>query len=198
MGVASLLLGAAPAPEVPATETTETIAFVRHGEKPASGLGQLDCQGLNRALALPAVIKRQFGVPAAVFAPDPGERKPDRGKLYNYIRPLATIEPAAIAFGLPVDTSVGQSRVDALRRRLENPALRDAFVLVGWEHREIANVAREIVASLGGDARAVPMWDGNDFDSIYIVRIVRSGRSASVRFEIGHEGLNDQPTACPG
>ena len=34
----------------------ETIVFVRHGEKPEAGLGQLNCQGLNRALALPSVI----------------------------------------------------------------------------------------------------------------------------------------------
>ncbi len=33
----------------------ETLVFVRHGEKPAQGYGQLNCQGLNRALALPAV-----------------------------------------------------------------------------------------------------------------------------------------------
>ena len=39
-----------------AGSATETIVFVRHGEKPANGLGQLDCQGFNRALALPAVI----------------------------------------------------------------------------------------------------------------------------------------------
>ena len=30
----------------------QTIVFLRHGEKPASGLGQLTCQGLNRSLAL--------------------------------------------------------------------------------------------------------------------------------------------------
>jgi hypothetical protein len=41
----------------------ETIVFVRDGEKPAQGYGQLDCQGLNRALALPAVIAAKFGKP---------------------------------------------------------------------------------------------------------------------------------------
>jgi hypothetical protein len=28
----------------------KTIVFVRHGEKPQGGFGQLNCQGLNRAL----------------------------------------------------------------------------------------------------------------------------------------------------
>jgi hypothetical protein len=35
----------------------ETIAFVRHAEKPPQGLGQPDCRGLNRALAPPTVIQ---------------------------------------------------------------------------------------------------------------------------------------------
>lgn len=33
-----------------------TIVIIRHGEKPSAGLGQLSCQGLNRALALPQVL----------------------------------------------------------------------------------------------------------------------------------------------
>ena len=45
----------------------ETIVFVRHGEKPDAGLGQLDCQGLNRALKLPGVIKATFGKPNAIL-----------------------------------------------------------------------------------------------------------------------------------
>ncbi|MGA7384116.1 MAG: hypothetical protein WBW81_05330 [Methylocella sp.] len=31
-------------------DAVETIVLVRHGEKLGKGLGQLDCQGLNRAL----------------------------------------------------------------------------------------------------------------------------------------------------
>jgi hypothetical protein len=55
----------------------EAIVFVRHGEKPAAGLGQFDCQGLNRSLKLPAVIKAMFGKPKDIFAPDPGKQKKD-------------------------------------------------------------------------------------------------------------------------
>lgn len=31
----------------------QTLVFIRHGEKPNNDSGQLSCQGLNRALALP-------------------------------------------------------------------------------------------------------------------------------------------------
>ena len=79
--------------------------LVRHGEKPDKGLGQLDCQGLNRALALPPVIAKTFGRPSAIFAPDPSRQKQDDGVSYDYVRPLATIEPTAIFFGLPVNAS---------------------------------------------------------------------------------------------
>jgi hypothetical protein len=80
---------------------------LRHGEKPALGLGQLNCQGLNRALSVAAVIGKQFERPDAIFAPDPAQSKEDQGHPYNYVRPLATIEPTAIAFGLPIDASIG-------------------------------------------------------------------------------------------
>ncbi len=120
---------------------TETIALIRHGEKPDRGLGQLNCQGLSRSLALPAVIAKDFGKPAVIFAPNPGETKNDNGQPYNYIRPLATVEPTAIAYGLPVDTSIGVSNIEALRRTLEGPAYRSAFVLVAWEHAYIVELA---------------------------------------------------------
>jgi hypothetical protein len=177
---------------------TETIVLVRHGEKPALGLGQLDCQGLNRALALPAVIAKGFGKPDVIFAPDPAETKNDNGQPYDYVRPLATIEPTAIAFGLPVDASIGVSNIEALRQRLDAPAYRGALVLVAWEHTDIVKLARLLMANYGGDSNIVPDWKGRDFDSIYVVRITRSGEVARVVFEHRREGLDGEPTACPG
>jgi hypothetical protein len=82
-------------------DAVETIVLVRHGEKPDKGLGQLDCHGLNRALALPPVIAKTFGRPSAVFAPDPSQQREDYGVSYDYVRPLATIEPTAIFSGCP-------------------------------------------------------------------------------------------------
>jgi hypothetical protein len=77
----------------------QTIVFIRHGEKPEGGFGQLTCQGLNRALALAPTIARSFGKPDAIFAPNPSHPKKDAGIFYDYVRPLATVEPtAALAF----------------------------------------------------------------------------------------------------
>ena len=197
-----LALGAstlvAPNPALSDTPTAETIVMVRHGEKPPQGLGQLDCQGLNRALALPAVINRMFGRPAAIFAPNPAQQKIDEGVAYDYIRPLATIEPTAIAFGLPVNASIGLTDIAALKARLLDAQFQSAFVLVGWEHIQIVQLARDLMSASGGDPSTVPQWKGSDFDSIYVIRITRSGTSTSAVFQRREEGLSNQETTCPG
>jgi hypothetical protein len=196
-GVA-LLLALATAARSAEPTRTQTIGLVRHGEKPEAGLGQLDCQGLNRSLALPAGIRKTFGKPDFLFAPDPGETKTEgASKPYNYIRPLATIEPTAIAFAMPVDTSFGVSRIDDLRAKLEAPAYWNAFSLVAWEHVELVKLAQKLVADAGGDPSTVPQWKGSDFDGIYVLRITRIGGSPAVTFERLLEGLDGQPQTCP-
>jgi hypothetical protein len=178
-------------------DVVETIVLVRHGEKPDKGLGQLDCQGLNRALALPPVIAKTFGRPSAVFAPDPSQQREDYGVSYDYVRPLATIEPTAIFFGLPVNASFGVSNTDGLRAALEQPLYRNAIVIVAWEHRLIETIARALLAAHGGDPALVPKWDKDDFDSIYVVTIMGTGDAAKVTFSHEREGLDGQPDACP-
>ncbi|MFC4704589.1 histidine phosphatase family protein [Paraburkholderia caffeinitolerans] len=179
------------------TQDIETLVFVRHGEKPDEGLGQLNCKGLNRALALPAVIAAKYGKPDAIYAPDPGQQKDDRGQHYYYVRPLATVEPTAIQFGLPIQTPFGYAQTDALEKALLDPALRGRTLLVGWEHREIETLARKIVAEHGGQASDVPKWKSADFDSIYVVRIDWSGATPRARFSHDREGLDGRSDDCP-
>ena len=140
----------------------ETVVFVRHGEKPEKGLGQLSCRGLNRALALPSVIAKTFGRPDAIFAPDPSHRKMDAGEDFDYVRPLATIEPTAIALGLPVNASIGFSDADGLQAAIEQPRYWNALILIAWEHNIITDAVRALLAAHGGDLGPVPKWDGND------------------------------------
>ena len=175
----------------------ETVALLRHGEKPVNGLGQLSCQGLNRALALPPVIGNMFGHPDAIFAPNPSDQKADHGEPYDYVRPLATIEPTAIFFGLPVNASLGVTETDRLRAALEDVTYRNKFVLIAWEHKLIETVANDLLASHGGDQKAVPTWHSDDFDSIYVVRMNWVGDVATATFEHKHEGLDGLPRTCP-
>src|SRR5471030_2488546 len=74
---------------------TQTLVFLRHAEKPAGGLGQLNCQGLNRAIKLSTLLPEKFGKANYVFAANP-TRNVEEGELdnsYSYIRPLMTISP---------------------------------------------------------------------------------------------------------
>jgi hypothetical protein len=176
----------------------ETIVMVRHGEKPDAGLGQLNCQGLNRSLALPTVLRKKFDAPAAIFAPNPGVQKNDQGQPYNYIRPLATIEPTAISLGLPVNTQYGLEDIERLQAALLIPAYKDATIFVAWEHRLLEQAARKILSANGGSADVVPVWNGDDFDSIYIIAIKLNPDGKRVAtFRMDSQGLNRLPTTCP-
>lgn len=177
-----------------AADAPERIVFVRHGEKPPKGLGQLDCRGLNRALALPGFFARAFGRPDAIFAPNPTAEKADAGVSYDYLRPLATIEPTAIALGLPVNVEIGFADTAGLQKALEAPSLAHALVFVAWEHSLIDVVARKLLAAHGGVPAAVPEWGRDDFDGVYVVTLAAG---APAKFERMTQGLNGQPEACP-
>jgi hypothetical protein len=188
----------APSPARADSADVETIVLLRHGEKPEAGLGQLSCQGLNRALALPRVIESRYGKPDVIFAPDPAQQKSDLGQRYDYVRPLATIEPTAIYFGMPVNASLGVSQTEDLRQAVLAPAYRRSVVVVAWEHVVLEKLAQQIVAQYGGDPATVPWWHSRDFDSIYVLRISRLEGRTQVAFSTGQQGLNGLSTRCPG
>lgn len=186
-----------PMPSLAAGSGVETIIMVRHGEKPERGLGQLDCKGLNRALALPRVIETKYGKPDLIFAPDPAKQKSDRGTRYDYVRPLATIEPTAIYFGLPVNASLGFADSDGLRSALLSPANERSRIVVAWEHSIIEQLARQIVKDYGGDPSTVRPWPGDDYDSIYVLRITRGTGQSFVTLDVEHENLDGRASTCP-
>jgi hypothetical protein len=180
-----------PAPE---DADVETIVAIRHGEKPPGGLGNLSCRGLNRALALPNVLLSKYGKPEFIFAPNPTE-KVDGGKFY--VRPLVTIEPTAIRCQLPVNTAYGYSQIDQLADELKKPAYGHALVFVTWEHLFLDKFAQSMVKSYGGDPKQVPSWLGDDYDTIFVLRITHQNGHEKLAFSVDHEGLNDLSDSCP-
>lgn len=174
-------------------ETVETLVFIRHGERPYGGMGQITPQGLIRALALPDVLIEKFGKPDFLFAPSPlaKVKELDTGEHYYYLRPLATIEPTAIRCQLPVNVSIGYTKIGALQKELARRKYWNATVFIAWEHLEICKLARQVLEKYGQDPGQVPRWADNDFDSIYVFTITRkNGRVESVRFTRDREGLN--------
>ena len=181
---------------VSTTPTTETLVFIRHGEKPPGGYGQITCQGLQRALALPDVLVRIFGSPTHIFAPNPTPKVTDAAGEFDYVRPLATIEPTAIRLGLSVNATYGFNDIAGLQNALLAPYLSAATVFVAWEHLELQQLVQGIMNTYGAGT-PVPAWPSDDYDSIYVVRLKNDGVSITAQFERTFQGLNGLPTVCP-
>ncbi|MGA2866939.1 MAG: histidine phosphatase family protein [Verrucomicrobiota bacterium] len=180
----------------PVPPAVETLICIRHGEKPATGLGQLTCQGLNRALALPKVLLAKYGTPQFLFAPDPTQTITEYAGAYYYVRPLTTIEPTAIYCGLPVNTQFGYTQITELQGELQKDAYQNATIYIAWEHVLLHTFAQDMVETYGGDPTRVPAWPGNDYDIIFVIKITRNQGQESVAFTIDHEGLNNLSTDC--
>lgn len=172
-----------------------TIVIIRHGEKPPQGLGQLSCQGLNRALALAPLLISRYGTPVALYASNPTVKKSDHGVPFAYIRPLATIEPLAIRVGLPVTLDWSMSEIAPLAQQLlQGPG---GTQVVAWEHHWAEALTRRLLSELGADARVVPHWDDGDFDSVYLVRISASAAGLrQAQFAHEQQGLDGMSTRC--
>ncbi len=181
----------------------ETIVFVRHGEKPANDEGQLTCQGLNRALALPDVLIAHYGAAQFVFAPTTTKKPASKGTgvaagtAYSYVRPLMTIEPTAIRLGLPVETKFAFDEIGGLQSELTSPGYQRAVVFVAWEHAALDQLVKRLMTTFGSDAAGVPDWPKDDYDSIFVVRIRTEGGKRTITFAHEQEGLDGMSTDCP-
>ena len=174
----------------------QTIVFLRHGEKPPGGYGQITCQGFNRSLALPTVLAAKFGDPDYLYAPSPAVQVTDSAGSFYYVRPLATIEPTAVRLGMPVRTKYGYTDIASLQAALVTSTKADTTIFVAWEHIQLQKVVQNIMNKYGGGA-VVPAWASGDYDSLYIVRVNYVGSTITARFQRDSEGLNGMPTSCP-
>jgi regulation of enolase protein 1 (concanavalin A-like superfamily) len=179
-----------------ATTGTETLVFMRHGEKPTGGYGQLTCQGLQRSIALPAVLISHYGNAQYVFAPNPAVMVPDAAGSFYYVRPLATIEPTAIRLGLPVNVQFGYTNISGLQGALVDPNYANSTIYIAWEHLYLQQVVQNLMNAYGGGV-TVPAWSSTDYDSLYVVRLTYANGTITGQFTHDYEGLNNLTTVCP-
>lgn len=183
--------------EAPVKTTETMVVMVRHGEKPVSDLGQLTCQGLNRALKLADVLYSRYGAADLIFAPNPSVKIQADGVEWSYVRPLATIEPYAIKTGSPVNADYGWNNlspvVNAILQR------KKGLIVVAWEHHGIVGMSRDLMKALGENPDDVPVWSGDDFDGMYVFKIAHTGdvKTSHITFQHMAEGLNGQSKDCP-
>lgn len=175
LALATALAAALPAVAAPSDDLK--VVIIRHGEKPADG-DNLSCAGANRAYALPEVLLGKIGVPGHTYVP-----ALELGKGTRHARMFQTIVPFAIAQNLKIDSRFGETDVAGAARDVRQ---RKGTVLMVWEHSRIPPLA----ASLG--VKDPPSWDGDDFDSMWIVTY----RDGQASLEVGAEGI-EPAGKCP-
>jgi len=149
------LLTAFTISKVKAQSNDLRVVFIRHAEKPKVG-DNLTCQGLNRALKLPAVLYAKFGVPTFTFVPSIG-----LGEATKHARMFQTVMPLAAKYNLVINSAHIEQDSLGIAANIKS---KTGTVLVLWEHKGIAPIVR----SLGVNKKDL-IWPDDDYDSIWIV-----------------------------
>ncbi|WP_230015113.1 histidine phosphatase family protein [Pseudomonas chlororaphis] len=179
---------------------TQTLVFLRHAEKPSEGLGQLNCQGLNRALDLATLLPVHFGEADYVFAANPSRHVEEgsQNKSYSYIRPLMTITPSAIRLGLPVNIDFGANDTDELAEELLRDKYRNATVYTAWSRGYLPELINAVARKALGEERVIAEdWRRDDFDTLYVLTLTwRDGKASLVSRSLSQDLDHGEP-GCP-
>ena len=179
---------------------TQTLVFLRHAEKPAGGLGQLNCQGLNRAIDLSTLLPEKFGKADYVFAANP-TRNVEEGELdnsYSYIRPLMTISPAAIKLGLPVNIEFSANDTSDLARELLADKYHNSTIYTAWSHGYLPELINKVAGKAVGEKQQITDdWASGDYDSLYVLTLTWHNGKASLQSHSYKQGLDHGKETCP-
>ncbi|MHC8401966.1 histidine phosphatase family protein [Pseudomonas sp. MDT1-17] len=179
---------------------TQTLVFLRHAEKPEGGLGQLNCQGLNRAIDLATLLPEKFGKANYVFAANP-TRNVEEGELdnsYSYIRPLMTISPSAIKLGLPVNINFSANDTSDLADELLHDKYHNSVIYTAWSHGYLPELINKVAGEAVGKKQTITDdWESNDYDSLYVLTLTWHNGKASVQSHAYKQGLDHGRETCP-
>jgi len=153
------------------------LVFIRHGEREEDG-DNLNCQGLNRSMLLPAVLYKKFGKPSNIYVP-----ALSLGEVTKHTRMLQTITPFVVKYALTVNSAYEVEDYKNIGKALLDE---HGTIFIVWEHKNIS----AILEYLG--VKEDLQWPGNDFDSIWIVTF-QNGRTVLTKDK---ERLNP-PAGCP-
>ncbi|MEB0039248.1 MULTISPECIES: histidine phosphatase family protein [unclassified Pseudomonas] len=179
---------------------TQTLIFIRHAEKPAAGLGQLNCQGLNRAIALSTVLPRDYGNANFVFASNPNRHVKEgvNDESFSYLRPLLTISPSAIKLGLAINIDFSANDTSDLADELMHDKYHAATVYTAWSHGYLPELINRVATEASGkDQVIISDWDSSDYDSLYVLTLVWHDGKATVSHKVVKQGLNNGSLSCP-
>ena len=178
----------------------QTLVFMRHAEKPADGLGQLTCQGLNRAIDLATLLPLKYGNADYVFAADPSRRVEEGADddAYSYVRPLMTINPSAIKLGLPINLELSANDTRQLARELTDDKYHNATIYTAWSHGYLPELINNVAGeALGKKTTLTEDWPSNDFDTLYVLTLTWHDGKATLLSRVDKQELNNGTKACP-
>lgn len=191
--------------------TDETVYLIRHAEAhpvPYFEDGNYVGAGQWRALELPNALQGKIS-PDMIYSIDPAQVTPgaesSEGDAYSYVRVSLTVEPYAIANGLPFYVSTDFELLAQNPPELATVASDHIFnggrfshhtLLVAWEHDHIPPTVNALLASYHG-GQTVPNWPDKDYDTIWTVKLDHDG-NVSVDNNLC-EGINSAalPVAAP-
>lgn len=153
------------------------LVFIRHGEKPLTG-SNLTCQGLNRALQLPAVLVKKFGIPQYLMVPALG-----LGDTTKHARMFQTIGPLAMRYNLPIATTHKEKDFEAIAADLK---ARKGTTIITWEHKAIPGIVKAL-----GTSESLT-WPDDDYDTIWIVTF-KNGKAILTKDKQGLHPGSDCP-----
>jgi hypothetical protein len=195
--------------------TNETLYIIRHVEahpEPNWDDGNYVCAGQWRALDLPNALLGKIS-PQQVYAIDPAQANPGSVSAlgnsdWSYVRPALTVEPYAIANGLPFNLAADfelnaqnppQLATQASGFFFTGGKLSSQTVLLAWEHSRIPTTVDALLASYypSGGAPTTPPWPDDDYDTIWTVTLDAKG-NLTVNNNLC-EGIVSAslPAACP-
>lgn len=178
----------------------QTLVFMRHAEKPADGLGQLTCQGLNRAIDLATVLPQKYGKADYVFAANPS-RQVEEGiddDAYSYVRPMMTINPSAIKLGLPINLAFSANDTRQLAAELTDDKYHNATIYTAWSHGYLPELINKVASEAVGEKYTITEdWSGGDFDTLYVLTLTWQNGKASLLSRNYKQGLDNGLQTCP-
>ncbi len=158
----------APAiPVVPKPPVLRVI-IIRHGEKPEEG-DNLSCAGLNRALALPAVLDQLMPTPPDyTYVPLIGTADENT----STARMFQTVTPYAVQRNLVINSDYDVDNTKGFAKELRHQR---GTALVVWEHESIPKIAKDL--GMKGPLE----WPDADFDSIWIIDFSGGGAKGKAK-----------------
>lgn len=150
------------------------IVIIRHGDKllqKPTGIF-LSAKGQVRAEKFLFYFIKHFKQTHFIFTTNPVFL----GKGDSSFRPTQTIAPLANylteqGVSVTVNSLFHKEDYSKLARfLLKNPHYTGRFVLICWEHHRIAPMVKAL-----GVKGSVPVWQNDDFDSVYILKYQKNG-----------------------